>query len=785
MSSIISLLPAEGWPRLIIDALWQTTLIAAVGSIAARFLVRQPAARAWLLLLTLTACLIVPLASVAARSAGWTLISRAPTTADAIPIRAENHRLATRFDLPPTKMNAAPAQGVVAEPAFVVSRTGMNGLSMTAMVWLAASTLLFARLTLSLLAVWRLVRQAMPCTDASLLAAASQASRHVGLARPPRLLVSNAVATPMVLALGRPTILLPAAQSVAAGAIDWGAVFTHELAHVVRGDGWSQLWVQLITMALPLQPLVWVARRAFYTACEEACDDWAVESGSDPVDLASTLLAWIHCPASPGLLVGIGMSSTQARIRRLLTLRSKPMARLGAPWRWASIPAATLLVAGLAVAQTTANGKQPSETTLTITPSGNSTQEQPQSTLPDKNEKQPPDKITISGTCVDENKKPLANARVRLFFIDYYFVNMSQMSQRQIGDVAVDGNGRFRLSDVDLRRVRDRHAFLKVVAQSPGKATAIRHFHEQDRGQACDFTLSPSATMQGQITDAEGRPVAGAIVSTGLLTEPVIGIGAAATDAAGNYEISDLWPFDLADQKPQPAGHGMFTMLGNARAHIHHADYARQPFEYSKVPSVVDATVHRVAVVEGQIVLGDNGQPAVGVQVEFSNDLVGVDYWTRTYADDHGRYKLATLPPGKYRLSAKLKGRPNLFRLDVPLHAGENTLDLRMEKGATVKGRFIDVDTGKSPELAKGESMQISTREANGRSYGGMNHANIQPDGTFTFLVPSGRNYFSYYIGHKWSLVDNDDSLQKGVDVAEGQTLELEIRVKPKTQPPM
>ncbi len=75
MSSFCSFLPAGGWQRLMCDALWQSTLIAALGWLAARYLVRQSAARAWVLLITLIACAVVPLASLAARSGGWTMLA--------------------------------------------------------------------------------------------------------------------------------------------------------------------------------------------------------------------------------------------------------------------------------------------------------------------------------------------------------------------------------------------------------------------------------------------------------------------------------------------------------------------------------------------------------------------------------------------------------------------------------------------------------------------------------------------------------------------------------------
>jgi protocatechuate 3,4-dioxygenase beta subunit len=652
---------------------------------------------------------------------------------------------------------------------------------MTGVVWLSASTLLFARLALSQIAVWRLLRQAAPCNEASLLAAASEASRRVGLARPPRLLVSSAVPTPMILALTRPRLLLPAGQYIPAGEIDWTTIFTHELAHAARGDGWSRLCVQLVTIVLPLSPLVWLAQRAFFEACEDACDDWAVAYGSDPIDLAMMLSAWIDCPPCRGSLVAIGMSSTKARILRLLALHARPIARLGGGWRWASLLAACVLIAGLAAAQTT---ERDPDATAIVLKNGKSAQDQSPQMQGNKNGKQPSAGITISGTCVDENKKPLAKARVRLFFSEF---PSDDILQRQIADVRADNDGRFRLTSAnltvdDMQNVRAHQASLIVVAQAPGKATAIGRWIEHE--QTIDLTLPPAASMQGRIVDPEGKAVPGAVVDVWYLPKPVPGIGAAVTDALGRYEISDLRPYER-ESKLQPVGDGRMGSFGAPHAKVQHPDYARQVFQYTKVPSTVDVTLHRPAVVEGQIVTAENGQPAVGVPVQFCNDIVRADYWTRSITDERGRYKLAEFPPGEYRVNAKLKGRPNLFRLDVPLHVGANTLDLRMEKGGTIKGRVIDVSTGKPPELGKGQRMQIgdSVKKNGGwMSYDGMNHADVQPDGTFTLLVPSGRNHLSMYLGPNWRGVNTDELLEEGVEVSEGQIVELEVRVKPHTQ---
>jgi hypothetical protein len=349
-------------------------------------------------------------------------------------------------------------------------------------------------------------------------------------------------------------------------------------------------------------------------------------------------------------------------------------------------------------------------------------------------------------------------------------------------DVRTNEIGQFEFADVDLQQVRDRHAALLIVVQSPGQATIVKWIDvSTTRDYRMDFTLSAAAAMRGRITTADGTPIAGAIVSTDLLLmEPIVGICAAATDAEGRYEIADLGRFDLANQKPQPYGNGLWQMSGPCEARVYHPDFARQPFRYTQIPSTVDVTLHPAAVVEGQVVLTDSGMPAIGAQVEVWNDDVPCDNWTRSKVDDLGRYRIKDLPPGTYRVSARLKERPNLFRADVVLRSGQNELDLRMGKGGQINGRVIDVSTGKPILLGEPESMSIAAADDHGRFYAGMNGATIQSDGTFTLLLPAGRNRLGMYFGPNWRGVNTDTLMKVGIDVVEGQNQDLEIHVEPR-----
>ena len=249
-------------------------------------------------------------------------------------------------------------------------------------IWFALSVLLLARLMLAIAAARHTMRNAMPCNDAALLSAAAEAARRIGMPCP-AVFYSRHVETPTILAFRRSRLLVPPVEASlrdantvalstaaiatpdAAGStsrlgesrppIDWIAAFSHELAHVARGDGWSRLAVECIRIALPLQPLIWLLRRSFHTACEESCDDWAVATGSNPIDLADTLTAWINRPKRSVSLIAIGMSSTKSRTLRLLSLRKQPIAKLGSKWRLMGLPIAFGLIAALAMAQSPAD----------------------------------------------------------------------------------------------------------------------------------------------------------------------------------------------------------------------------------------------------------------------------------------------------------------------------------------------------------------------------------------------------------------------------------------------
>jgi len=93
--------------------------------------------------------------------------------------------------------------------------------------------------------------------------------------RAPRLHCNPLAATPMLLGIFRPVIILP---DKAYTAEQLQAIFSHELTHLRRKDIFVK-WLMLIASALHwFNPLIWLIRREIDRACELSCDEAVIRN---------------------------------------------------------------------------------------------------------------------------------------------------------------------------------------------------------------------------------------------------------------------------------------------------------------------------------------------------------------------------------------------------------------------------------------------------------------------------------------------------------------------------
>jgi protocatechuate 3,4-dioxygenase beta subunit len=102
----------------------------------------------------------------------------------------------------------------------------------------------------------------------------------------------------------------------------------------------------------------------------------------------------------------------------------------------------------------------------------------------------------------------------------------------------------------------------------------------------------------------------------------------------------------------------------------------------------IELVLRRGAVVTGQV-LGADGRPAAGAQVEPAEGDGPNVSMTRATADGDGQYRLEGVEPGPRTFSASHQDFQRSVR-DLEVRSGENRLDFRLGGGHPVSGRVVD-----------------------------------------------------------------------------------------------
>ncbi len=201
-----------------------------------------------------------------------------------------------------------PVIDMVAEPSTLSLAAQLMPALLIAGVaaWVAGAVLLAAR---SLFAHYQFMqtvdREAMP-VSAPMADLVTRVAKETGLRRPPRLVASLISRGPFVTGLFRPVVVMPAWFEDDYTPIEARAALAHELMHVRRGDLWALQVSELFVAAMWFNPLAYIARNAFRTDQEAACDaDVLARCQTSPHAYGSTLIkaARLHLP-EPALATG-------------------------------------------------------------------------------------------------------------------------------------------------------------------------------------------------------------------------------------------------------------------------------------------------------------------------------------------------------------------------------------------------------------------------------------------------------------------------------------------------
>lgn len=276
----------------------KSTLILAIGWLVTAALPRASAATRHLILTaTLCSALLLPIVTMTVPS--WKLGVLAAPPAPAPVAYKTIGVTGDEDDIPRSTVAAAvtlaKAAGVVKQEkldsvsrAFELFKESWQGFVLLGIF--IAALLLLGRVVAGVAGVWMVAESSRDMTSETARRELARAREHLGLKDEVRLLQSDRITVPVVWGFSRPILLLPASAS------EWPAerlhvVLLHELAHVRRGDGITLLLTRVAVALFWYQPLAWLLERDARAACERACDDLVLSSGSKPNDYADHLLA--------------------------------------------------------------------------------------------------------------------------------------------------------------------------------------------------------------------------------------------------------------------------------------------------------------------------------------------------------------------------------------------------------------------------------------------------------------------------------------------------------------
>lgn len=197
--------------------------------------------------------------------------------------------------------------------------------SVLLLLWLAGAVLSLVSIAKQWLSARSLTASAAPHVSDALQEACRQEAERLAVRRPPRLLLSPRVDSPLLAGSWRPAIVLPA-HLQAFDARELRLMLAHELAHHRRRDlAWN--WLPTIVRVLFFfHPLVWLLVRRWSETQEAACDELIIQKQlAQPVEYGRLLLklaAREPLPTRPALATA-GVLGAFRNLERRVTAMSR------------------------------------------------------------------------------------------------------------------------------------------------------------------------------------------------------------------------------------------------------------------------------------------------------------------------------------------------------------------------------------------------------------------------------------------------------------------------------
>lgn len=501
----------------------------------------------------------------------------------------------------------------------------------------------------------------------------SEAATLAGLARPPGVVVTDAVRAPALFGLVQPRILLPreVAESCEASALR--LIFLHEIAHLKRRDLWTQIAASLILAVHWFNPLVWWAGRRLRVEAEMAADAQALKYadareahrfGTVLLDFANRAAAgWLLWLSSATLL---GISENKHDLKRRIEALKDVACRRRTRWSMGLLVFALLSLSGLTrtPAQTAPAPVSPPPGTVVAAEPG-----------------------VVSGIVVDDHGKPVVGASCSL--------RIGSDQDPEVRKAVSDAQGRFRFEGVpesDSLQLRALHPDYVSPRESLPK------FSSQDQKEHRLVLAVATSWLTGTVTrKADGQPVADAAVYVSVAYDSAFigligGKAKARTNAQGQFRVVKT-SFD------KEKGHLWVDAPGLALNVV--------PFTWKEGGQAIDAVLEAEKLLTGRVVDAD-GKPVKDVSLSLNGRLysdginrirspesgyynVGSGYWMgEPVTDAQGTFSTRLLVSGAIGDQWLVAQHPTAGIRYVNLRDWKPGGTLTLERWSSAQGRLLD-----------------------------------------------------------------------------------------------
>ncbi|PQO37372.1 hypothetical protein DTL21_05360 [Bremerella cremea] len=412
--------------------------------------------------------------------------------------------------------------------------------------WLLGSVVMLCRYLLSTWRCCAFLRSCREVEDEAVQTLLADQCLQLNISKDVRLLESDSLPAPLVVAWPRPTIVLPTDINIELTSSQLRSVVAHELAHIKRRDHWTIVAQSASAMLYWWNPLVhWTAAR-MNALREMICDDIATsltlrdQQQVKPSDYAASLLMMAERAVQYQQLagsLGISLSSyseMERRIRRILTERTRPVELRINKRFLAGLTALSLLLAvGLAFAQVPAEKPPADEPKAVADGAADKKEEQDEGESKEK-EAKPKKTSKIEGIVIDQDDQPVSGA----------IVHMVSARFGQDEQVTTDAKGRYEAEmEISL-------GYRRIYATSPdGKQMGLYKppgVVKEGEPETAKIRLEPIKTAQVKVVDSEGQPIEQAQIALQLGYPSMVGPATTNSEGIATVAFPESEPIQSA-----------------------------------------------------------------------------------------------------------------------------------------------------------------------------------------------------------------------------------------------